>query len=231
MTGIRPTGLQVLAAPGARTVFVSRICQSRIKASAGIVAAKLTVRVLDHDAEPTRLVSRLGEEQAETELRAIAPAGSGIAIKLEDVDHGPLRSCWNKNVLEIAARHPLLKRYLGPTAERYPGQDALHSRVLLAELLAEALCARRLEGNIESNPDDFEGTKWDDYYGNFALLVSRILPMAHRLMPRRFDRCGKGTKGKLGFAVIVVPRHKIEWTGIWTRGRPNLVVRRRTTAN
>ena len=103
-------------------------------------------------------------------------------IKLEDVDHGALRYRWNKNVLEIGARHPSLNRYLGPKSERYPGQDELHFRVLLAEVVAEALCARRLEGNIQANPGDFEAMSWDDYYRHFSELLSRFLPKAHALM-------------------------------------------------
>ena len=153
-----------------------------LKASAGIAVARLTVRLLDDEAAPARLVARLGEHEAETELRAAAPAGAGIVIRLEDVDHGALRYRWNKNVLEVGARHPSLMRYLGPKAESYPGQNAMHFRVLLAEVVAEALCARRLEGNVEANPNDFEGMTWDDYYRHFAQLMSRFLPKAHALM-------------------------------------------------
>ena len=153
-----------------------------LRTSAGIAVAKLTVRVLDDEAAPAKLVARLGAEEAETELRAAPPAGAGVVIRLEDVDHGALRYRWNKNVLEVGARHPSLKRYLGPKAESYPGQNAVHFRVLLAEVVAEALCARRLEGNIEANPNDFDGMTWDDYYRHFAQLMSRFLPKAHALM-------------------------------------------------
>ena len=151
----------------------------------GMAVCKLTVAVLDDDAEPTTVVARLGEHEAETELRAAPAAGAGIVIKLEDVDHGALRYRWNKNVLEIGARHPSLKRYLGPKSEQYPGQDALHFRVLLAEVVAEALCARRLQGNIEANPRDFEGMSWDDHYRHFARMMSEFLPKAHGLMAPR----------------------------------------------
>ena len=113
--------------------------------------------MLDDEAAPAKLVARLGEEEAETELRAAAPAGAGIVIRLEGVDHGALRYRWNKHVLEVGARHPSLKRYLGPKAESYPGQNAMHFRVLLTEVIAEALCARRLEGNIEANPNRLRG--------------------------------------------------------------------------
>ena len=153
-----------------------------LRATFGIPVCKLTVALLDDDASPTRVVARLGHHEAETELRAAPAAGAGIVIKLEDVDHGALRYRWNKNVLEIGARHPSLKRYLGPKSEQYPGQDALHFRVLLAEVVAEALCARRLQGNIEANPRDFENMSWDDYYRHFARMMSEFLPKAHGLM-------------------------------------------------
>lgn len=153
-----------------------------LSATFGIAMCRLTVAVLDDDASPATVVARLGEHEAETELRAAAPAGAGIVIKLEDVDHGALRYRWNRNVLEIGARHPSLKRYLGPKSDQYPGQDALHFRVLLAEVVAEALCARRLQGNIEANPRDFEGMSWDDYYRHFARMMSDFLPRAHGLM-------------------------------------------------
>ncbi len=153
-----------------------------LSATLGVAVCKLTVAVLDDDAAPTRLIARLGDHEAETELRAAPAAGAGIVIKLEDVDHGALRYRWNKNVLEIGARHPALKRYLGPKSEQYPGQDELHFRVLLAEVVAEALCARRLQGNIEANPRDFEGMSWDEYYRHFARMMSEFLPKAHGLM-------------------------------------------------
>ena len=153
-----------------------------LSATLGVAVCKLTVAVLDDDAAPTKVTARLGKHEAETELRAAAAAGAGIVIKLEDVDHGALRYRWNRNVLEIGARHPSLKRYLGPKSEQYPGQDELHFRVLLAEVVAEALCSRRLQGNIESNPGDFEGMAWDDYYRHFARMMSEFLPKAHGLM-------------------------------------------------
>ena len=158
-----------------------------LKPSLGIAVAGLTVRVLDDDASPATLVARLGDQEAETELRAAQEAGAGIVIKLEDVNHGALRYRWNRNVLEIGARHPSLQRYLGRKSESYPGQDDLHFRVLLAEVVAEALCARRLEGNVKANPGDFEGMSWDDYYRHFAELMSRFLPNAHQLMAPEID--------------------------------------------
>ena len=59
---------------------------------------------------------------------------------------------------------------------------ALHFRVPLAEVVAEALCARRLQGNIEANPRDFEGMSWDEYHRHFARMMSELPPKAHGLM-------------------------------------------------
>ena len=178
----RSAGREFDLEPSSDDFRVSGARRLVLNATLGMAVCKLTVAVLDDDAEPTTVVARLGEHEAETELRAAPAAGAGIVIKLEDVDHGALRYRWNKNVLEIGARHPSLKRYLGPKSEQYPGQDALHFRVLLAEVVAEALCARGLQGNIEANPRDFEGMSWDDHYRHFARMMSDFLPKAHGLM-------------------------------------------------
>ena len=179
---VRSAGTDFALTLSSDDFHVSGTRQLLLKPSLGIAVARLTVRVLDDDASPAKLVARLGDEEAETEVRAARAAGAGIVIRLEDMDHGALRYRWNRNVLEIGARHPSLQRYLGRKAESYPGQDHLHFRVLLAEVVAEALCARRLEGNIQANPGDFEGMSWDDYYRHFAELMSRFLPNAHELM-------------------------------------------------
>ena len=153
-----------------------------LSATFGIAVCKLTVAVLDDDAAPTKVTARLGKHKAETELRAAAAAGRG------DCHQAGGRGPWGAAVPVEQERagdrclHPSLKRYLGPKSEQYPGQDELHFRVLLAEVVAEALCARRLQGNIEANPRDFEGMSWDDYYRHFARMISEFLPKAHGLM-------------------------------------------------
>ncbi len=153
-----------------------------LKSALGIAIVRFRVSVLDDDAEPAKLIARLGDVEAETELRVAPPTGAGIVIKLEDVDHGALRYRWNKNVLEVGARHPSLKRYLGDKADRYPGQDQIRFRVLLAEVIAEALCVRRLEDNIDANPGDYNEMSWKEYYDHYSDLLMRFLPKAHEAM-------------------------------------------------
>lgn len=106
----------------------------------------------------------------------------GIEIRLEDVIYGAQRYRWKQNVLEIAARHPSLSRYLGPKSKQFPGQEERHFRVLLAEIVAEAVCSQVLRHNIQANPADYDNADWDDYYSNFLELMNRFLPIAHELV-------------------------------------------------
>ena len=148
----------------------------------GIAVADLWVSVLHEHPVQGKLIARLGDQMARAEVVVQPSQGAGITIKLEDVDHGSLRYRWNKNVLEIAARHPSLARYLGKRSDGFPGQTERHFRVLLAEIVAEASCSRRLARNIVANPADYDGNSWDEYYHHFSEFMSRFLPKAHSLM-------------------------------------------------
>ena len=129
----------------------------------------------------------LGDQIAESKLVPALPS-FGISIKLEDAFHGSQRYTWkNHDVLEIAARHPSLKRYLGPKNKNFPGQESQHFRVLLAEIVSDAVCARLLGRNIETNPSDYVNADWDLYYLEFSDLMSNFLPKAHELVVPDID--------------------------------------------
>ena len=148
----------------------------------GIAVADLRVKPRHDRATPAKLVARLGGQEADAEILALPPQGAGITIRLEDVDYEIHRYRWNSNVLEIAARHPSLARYLGEKSAHFPGQDERHFRVLLAEIVAEATCSRRLTQNIAANPVDYESFTWQDFHHKFSAYMSEFLPKAHALM-------------------------------------------------
>ena len=141
-----------------------------------------TVQATREDAKPTSMRATLGNLEAMTTLVAVEPEGASIQIRLEDVDHGAMRYHWKKNELEIAARHPSLSRYLGPKAEKFPGQEDRHFRVLLAEIVADAACSQLLRQNIRANPADYENADWDQYYAEFSEYMTEFLPKAHALV-------------------------------------------------
>lgn len=127
------------------------------------------------------LTAVVGEATATAEVVSVLPSGFGITIKLRDIDLGAKRYRWRQNVLEIAARHKSLARYLGDKSEGFPGQDSLHFRLLLAEIVSDALCAQMLSRDIQNAPEDYEDADWDLFYEEYSKLMTRFLPIAHEV--------------------------------------------------
>lgn len=139
--------------------------------------------VLVSDGAPiagTITISAAGSE-ATAELQAVPPPGAELSIQLKDIDLKHQRSRWRNNVLEIAARHPSLSRYLGSKAAGFPGQELKHFRILVAEIVADAVCYRLVAQNIRANPEDYENADWDLYYADYTKVFSLFLPIAHKL--------------------------------------------------
>jgi hypothetical protein len=127
------------------------------------------------------LVARLGDAEATATIISAPPLGADMKIKLEDIDLGNQRSRWRQNVLEIAARHPSLRRYLGDAQQRFPGQELRHFRVLIAEVVADAVCALLVRRNELASPEEFEDADWDTYYALYTKYMTGFLPKAHQL--------------------------------------------------
>lgn len=127
------------------------------------------------------LTATVGDAKATVEVVSVLSAGFGIRIKLRDIDLGNQRYRWRQNVLEIAARHRSLARYLGDKADGFPGQDEVHFRLLLAEIVSDALCAQMLSRDIQNTPEDYEDADWDLFYAEYSKLMTRFLPIAHEV--------------------------------------------------
>lgn len=149
----------------------------------GIAVSELLVSVDTEASDKAKLVARLGNYVAETQILLIpSTIGVGIQIKLEDVDFGSARYRFVNNVIEIAAKHPSLKRYLGEKSKDYPGQEERHFRILLAEIVADAVCSEVLRRKIQATPEEYEDADWDLYYAEFSELLTKLLPTAHNLV-------------------------------------------------
>ena len=146
----------------------------------GIAICEVFVNASGNEASAV-LTANLGQHEASAEIHSIEEKGTGIKIKLEPIDLGNQRYRWRLNVLEIAAEHPSIRRYLGSKAEGFPGQEAKHFRILLAEIVADAVCTKLVSPNVEMCPEDFQGADWDTYYAQFDKLRTKFLPIAHRL--------------------------------------------------
>jgi len=127
------------------------------------------------------LVAKVNGQEATVRLVGVEPKGSGITIKVEDIDLGNQRYRWRKNVLEIAARHPSLRRYLGEQSAGFPGQEKQHFRVLSAEIVADAVCSKLLEKREAAGQYDNEDPDWNFFYAEYSKLMTEFLPIAHVL--------------------------------------------------
>ena len=146
----------------------------------GIAVCKLTVSSMQPEAIG-RLTAQFRDHSATAEVFAEPPKGAGIKIKVEDLDLGNQRYRWRQNVLELGAKHPSLKRYLGTKSEGFPGQDSKHFRLLTAEIVADAVCTKLIayrEQNLEYEDDN---TDWNFYYSVYCGLMTEFLPIAHQV--------------------------------------------------
>jgi len=143
-----------------------------------VTVAEITLKLPDDEATTT-LTAAMAGSQVTAELRAFQSAGDAISIKLEDIDYGAQRYRKKNNVIEIATRHPSLKRYLGNKPD-FVGQDAQHFRVLLAEIVADAVCSEIVSRNGELQPENYANADWDQYYAEWSALMTKFLPVAHK---------------------------------------------------
>jgi hypothetical protein len=147
----------------------------------GIARCTFNVRTTKADVSGDLKV-RIGSDEASVQLLSRQPKGSGISISLQDIDLANQRYRWRLNVLEIAARHPSLKRYLGRESENFPGQEQRHFRVLLAEIVSDAVCSKIIERREEVGLYDEEDLDWNFFYAEYSKLQTEFLPMAHKLV-------------------------------------------------
>lgn len=129
----------------------------------------------------TSVTAYLGELVAKATIISTPPLGAELKIKLQDIDLGNQRYRWRHNVLEIAARHPSLRRYLGDAQQGFPGQESMHFRLLIAEVVADAVCALLVRRSVQSSPEEYEDADWDAYYAMYSKYMTGFLPKAHQL--------------------------------------------------
>lgn len=146
----------------------------------GIARCVFNVRTNEKGASAD-LVAKVNGQEATVHLVGIEPKGAGITIKLEDIDLVNQRYRWRSNVLEIAARHSSLRRYLGDQSAGFPGQEKQHFRVLLAEIVADAVCSKIVEKREVTGQYEDEYTDWNFFYAEYSKLLTEFLPVAHSL--------------------------------------------------
>ena len=141
----------------------------------------LQIKCKSKEEEFANLSVKLDNLQAVASIVSVPPQGPGLSIKLEDIDCGNQRYRLKSNVLEIAARHPALKRYLGDKESGFSGQELKHFRVLIAEVVADAVCTKVISDKVRTDHDEFDDADWETYYSLYSKLMTSFLPIAHRI--------------------------------------------------
>jgi hypothetical protein len=159
---------------------VSGQCLLQPRDDLGVAVCEFGVKGDGKEAAAT-LSATLRGQTAVAEISSHLPLGADLKIAIEDVDLGNQRYRWLQNVLQIAARHPSLKRYLGDKEHGFQGQDSKHFRLLIAEVVADAVCALVVRRNVQANPEEYEDADWDTYYAQYSKYMTQFLPTAHKL--------------------------------------------------
>ena len=151
------------------------------QADLGVAIAQFVVQLPDRPIATTVHATALGQN-AVAEIRAVPDPGAALKIKIEDIDLGNQRYRMRNSVIEIAAKHPSLRRYLGSKADNFSGQDAQHFRVLIAEIVADAVCADIVSRSMDANPEEYANADWDRFYAEYSGYMTKFLPIAHRIV-------------------------------------------------
>ncbi|HSW31798.1 MAG TPA: hypothetical protein VLH75_20110 [Longimicrobiales bacterium] len=121
-------------------------------------------------------------------------------IKFDLVDEenfrGVRRFKWeaSKNEVLIAAKHPTLRRVLGPdsdpsTGEKWPGQDGPQARAILAEVIAEAFVDRMMQRELENlaigvdslvDPVEYEDLRYSHF--------DEVLQLCHKALTPAYSK-------------------------------------------
>jgi len=146
----------------------------------GIAECRFHVTLPNPDMK-VRLVAEIPGHRAEAEVFS-KPKGDAIKIKLDPDDkYKNQRSFWQNDgrTLVIATKHPSVQRYLGLEADHFPGQSTKHFKVLLAEIVAFAVCERILSRNVVTSPGEYPENDFDGLIAERDKLVTKFLPLAH----------------------------------------------------
>ncbi|MBS3956446.1 MAG: hypothetical protein KGZ40_02810 [Clostridiales bacterium] len=158
-------------------------------------AAEIVIEARRQLAAPVTITASANDASCVAQVRVVQDERQGVPLRIDIVDK-PLwgfRAQWSDaegrpNVLQVSAQHPSVRRYLGAAPE-YAGQDSSLCRLLLAEIVSEAICRRTLTYQARNRSWEFDWARMqdneeivDNVMVHFNRLTQSFLPMAHKAM-------------------------------------------------
>jgi hypothetical protein len=134
--------------------------------------AKITAKVNDTCAECRASVSSQDEGAPDLEIRLQDQSLGSFRSTLKEEEVAGRRKLY----LDVMTKHPTLNRYIGAPPD-YRGQDTIPWRVLLAEVIAEAIVRRVLERKY---PVESQGTDAEGFFVELFQRTADLAPRIHR---------------------------------------------------
>ena len=181
--GRYPDDTVIRVISGGRGVVVLDGGEAHLKAKPAMLAMEGTIRIEGRIEKETAVLSGVDQEghAASTRVEVVGREESGAEFdtKLVPEYQGDQRAQWTTDYhqLRIMGEHPAVKPYLGDKEAGYPGQATPQFRLMMAELVADAVVRRILLQKWGEDEVD-AGT----FYVQQYKLIARFLARAHRLV-------------------------------------------------
>ena len=116
---------------------------------------------------------------ADVEVVRREEGGAEFKTELVPDMQGDQRAQWSMDytTLRVMGEHPAVKPYLGDKDNGYPGQDSVQARILIAELVTDAVVRRILLQKYKE--DELDAAT---FYVEHYKLLGRFLARAHRIV-------------------------------------------------
>jgi len=145
-----------------------------------------------------KITASINGNEAITKIKVIQKEEKGIPLdfKLHDEDLGVYRARWNEregkpNQLLISGRHDSIKRYLkyNPETKEFEGDKTPYFRVLLAEIVTDAVCRKCIMSEIKKRSWEFnwadsrdDGSIADAVFAQLQRRIRDFVATAHNIM-------------------------------------------------
>ena len=139
--------------------------------------ASSTIEVMGRGVGASAVVeAAMGKLKANATLNVTASGVGGLRIKYEELEINQ-RALLEGNTLTVNASDPTIARYLGKRQDGWPGQDELHFRTMLAEVVTNTV-ARHV---IQKRHVQEKAESYRLFFEHMAL-AEKWLPRVHRVL-------------------------------------------------
>ena len=154
--------------------------------------ASSTIEVMGRGVGASAVIqASIGDLKANATLNVTASGVGGLRIKYEELEINQ-RALFEGNTLTVNASDPTIARYLGKRQDGWPGQDELHFRTMLAEVVTSTVARhviqkRHVQEKAESYRLFFEhmalAEKWLPRVHKVLLPTTELPPLQPSLIP------------------------------------------------